>query len=136
MATHNQLRMDLLTLLLGGLALAVVALYLHLTKSRGHLESLDIPILKPVLGILGSAPLDIHNHHLFDVHKENFEKFGTKTYGRYDGITPVVVTMDTEIIKGVLVRHFENFVDIFPEVREAATVTTVLATCEKHSFPG
>ncbi len=52
----------------------------------------------------------------YQVYQENFRKFGTKTYGRYDGIVPCVVTMDPDVMKSVLVKNFENFSDIFSEV--------------------
>lgn len=41
-----------------------------------------------------------------------FKKYG-KTYGRYDGVKPVIVTKDLEIMKSVLVKNFDSFHEIF-----------------------
>jgi hypothetical protein len=40
---------------------------------------------------------------------QKFNKFGTKTFARYDGVTPVIVTKDPEVIKSVLVKNFDSF---------------------------
>lgn len=42
-----------------------------------------------------------------------FKELGTKTYGRYDGVTPVIVTKDPELIKSVLVKNFDSFTSAF-----------------------
>ncbi len=107
--------MDLATIVLGGIFTLLLLLIWHLTKNRGELDGLGIPIDKPV-GLLGSGPIDLHNHVLHKVDQGKFRKFGTKTFGKYDGVVPVVVTMDPEIMKSVLVKNFENFSDIFAEV--------------------
>ncbi len=41
-------------------------------------------------------------------YSEKFKKFG-KTYGRYSGTSPVIVTKDPELIKSVLVKNFDSF---------------------------
>ncbi len=38
-----------------------------------------------------------------------FAKMKSKTYGRYDGPQPVIVTKDPEIVKSVLVKNFDSF---------------------------
>ena len=43
-----------------------------------------------------------------DHHFEKFKRFG-RTYGRYDGAIPVLVTKDPELVKSVLVKNFDNF---------------------------
>ncbi len=108
--------MDLWTIFLGVVVVLVFLLLWHLTSTRGHLETLGIPIDKPI-GLLGSGPIDLHNHVIHKVIQDKFRKFGTKTYGKYDGIIPTVVTIDPEIIKNVLVKNFESFSDVFPEVK-------------------
>ena len=43
---------------------------------------------------------------------EQFKKFG-RTWARYDGVKPCIVTIDPEFIKQVTVKQFDNFVDTF-----------------------
>ncbi len=107
--------MDLATVLLGGVVALLLLLTWHLTKNRGQLEALGIPVDRPV-GLLGSGPIDLHNHVLHKVDLEKFRKFGAKTFGKYDGVVPVIVTIDPEILKSVLVKNFENFTDVFVQV--------------------
>ncbi len=109
--------MDLLTLALGGVVVLLAILAWHLTKNNGQLEALGIPVDRPRMGgLLGSGPVDLHNHVFHTEIQEMFRKFKTKTFGRYEGVTPCIVTMDPEILKNVLVKNFENFSDIFAPV--------------------
>ncbi len=39
---------------------------------------------------------------------DKFRKYG-KTYGRYEGPSPIVVTKDPELMKSVLVKNFDSF---------------------------
>ncbi len=39
---------------------------------------------------------------------DKFNKYG-KTYGRYDGRVPTIVTKDPELIKSVMVKNFDSF---------------------------
>ena len=50
---------------------------------------------------------------------DKFRQFGTKTFGRYDGIVPCLVTIDPDLVKSVLVKNFDNFSDVFAEVRNS-----------------
>ena len=43
---------------------------------------------------------------------EQCKKFG-KTWAKYDGVTPCIVTIDPEVIKQITVKQFENFTDTF-----------------------
>ena len=107
--------MDIATIVLGGIVALLLLLTWHLTKNRGQLDGLGIPIDKQV-GLLGSGPIDLHNHVLHKVQLDKFRELGTKTYGRYDGIVPTIVTMDPEVLKSVLVKNFESFTDILVDV--------------------
>jgi hypothetical protein len=49
----------------------------------------------------------------FDHNNHKFNAFGTKTFARYDGVTPVIVTKDPEVIKSVLVKNFDSFSTAF-----------------------
>ena len=44
---------------------------------------------------------------------QQFQKFG-RTWARYDGVGPTIVTIDPEIVKEITVKQFDNFTDIIP----------------------
>ena len=74
---------------------------------RGYIETLGIPIDPPFL-IFGSAPHALHNAgHMYFLDK--FKQFGTKTYGCYVGPTPVIMTIDPELVKSVMIKNFDSF---------------------------
>ena len=81
--------MALLLLVAATLLLSAVALAVYLTRNRGSLEKLGIPIDPPFL-IFGSQPHAIHEVGR-DYWNGKFARFG-KTYGRYDGVTPIITT--------------------------------------------
>ena len=103
--------MDLLTIIIGAVVFLTTLLVRHLWRNRGRLEALNIPVLKPGF-LLGSPP---HLQHKVLVHEEiaNMHKKLGKTFGRYEGIMPVISTIDPEIIKSVMVKNFDSFTDIF-----------------------
>ncbi len=107
--------MDIATILLGAAMVLLAWLLWHLTHNRGHLETLGIPVDKPI-GLLGSGPLDFHNHLVHEIPLKKFRQFKTKTYGKYDGVVPVIMTVDPEIIKSVMVKNFDRFSDVFSKV--------------------
>ena len=43
-----------------------------------------------------------------DMYTEKHRKFG-KTYGRYDGVKPALVTINPELVKSILVKNFDSF---------------------------
>jgi hypothetical protein len=49
-----------------------------------------------------------YNHY-----QHTFKKLGTKTFARYAGVIPVLVTKDPELVKSVLVKHFDSFSSTF-----------------------
>ena len=63
------------------------------------------------------------------MYTEKHKKFG-KTYGRYDGVKPALVTIDPELVKNILVKNFDSFhgiIDI-PVQALSVTVTPVRVT--------
>ena len=61
---------------------------------------------------LGSEPFV---HHVLDYssyYLSKFKKYGL-TYGRYEGIAPVVCTIDPEIIKSVTMKNGDSFQETF-----------------------
>ena len=53
--------------------------------------------------------------HKIQFHQEqmNWLKTHGKTYGLYEGVTPVIVTIDPEIVKSVVAKNFDSFTDTF-----------------------
>ncbi len=101
----------LFTLLIGLLALAFVVVYKYLMQNRGVVESFGIPMVKPFL-IFGSPPY-LYNQILVHKYYQDMAKKLGKTWGRYDGRSPCIVSTDSDFIKEVLVKHFDSFTDAF-----------------------
>ena len=47
-----------------------------------------------------------------DMYTEKHKKFG-KTYGRYNGVQPAIVTIDPELVKSIIVKNFDSFHAVF-----------------------
>lgn len=104
--------MELLTLALGFVATSLFFLYFYLKRYHGTLEiNPDLPILKPFL-CFQSEPSLMKKQNFADFWIEQFKKHG-RTIGRYDGVLPMIVSIDPEFIKEVTVKQFENFTDVF-----------------------
>jgi len=80
---------------------AVVVTLGYLLRYRGTLEAMGIPVVPPVL-VFGSPPFFIHNKPLYKDNLEMHRKLG-KTFGRYVGRIPAIVTIDPDLIKEILV---------------------------------
>ena len=104
--------MIVVTILFGAAAFLYVYCYLKVTKKRGYLESLGIPVVKPGF-FFGSPPILKQHVLMHKVFQENFKKFNSKTYGIYDGSRPMIITIDPKVIKAVAVEKFECFMDGF-----------------------
>ena len=102
--------MALFTWLLTGLLGSVVALFFYLRRNRGLAEEFGLPVVKPFL-CFGSPPFLYHKIIYHDWYVEKIKQLG-KTFARYDGVLPSIVTIDPEIIKEVTAKQFENFSDI------------------------
>ena len=89
----------------------LVALYFHFRRFRGSLEASGLPILKPFL-CFGSPPFLFNKIYYCEWYQKKIQALG-KTFGRYDGVTPSIVTIDPEFIKEVTVKQFDNFTDTF-----------------------
>lgn len=104
--------MDLLSIILGGILFLLIGFYWHLTKNRGYLESSGIPLIKPFL-CFGSPPYFLSQILCHDVYLDNFKKYG-KTWSKYEGVQPLIVTADLDIIKEISVKQFDSFTDTVP----------------------
>eukprot|EP00094_Tigriopus_californicus_P011152 TCALIF_10762-PA protein Name:"Similar to Cyp6a8 Cytochrome P450 6a8 (Drosophila melanogaster)" AED:0.09 eAED:0.25 QI:14/0.25/0.2/1/1/0.8/5/0/459 len=82
-------------------------IYFHLSKDRGYIEGLGLPLDKPNF-VLGSSPLLPHQHVIHEVYMKKVRELG-KTYVGYDNAQPILVTIDPNLIKAVTITHFENF---------------------------
>jgi cytochrome P450 family 6 len=82
----------------------------YMLKNRGYLETLGIPIVKPVL-IFGSPPFAPHKMVIHEYNQEMHKKLG-KTWARYEGREAVIVTIDPELIKSIMVKNFDSFSEI------------------------
>jgi hypothetical protein len=52
--------MDILTMLLAAIIVGIVSLWFYLTRNRGYIETLGIPVDPPYL-CFGSEPRALHN---------------------------------------------------------------------------
>jgi len=101
----------LLTIFLGFCLIGLLIILKYLTQHRGIVESFGLPYIKPFL-CFGSPPF-LFNYFIYsDWMIEQFKKFG-KTWARYDGVSPCIVTIDPEMIKQITVKQFENFTETF-----------------------
>ena len=117
--------MDILSTILGGILLLLLIGYWHLTKRRGYLESIGIPYIKPFL-CFGSPPYSISQSYYHEDYIENFKKLG-KTWGKYEGVQPLILTADLDIVKEISVKQFDCFTDTFPNDFSDDQITLDLA---------
>ena len=103
--------MDLCTLLLTLAVIGLVAFYWHMTRFRGSLEQTGLPMVKPFL-CFGSPPFLLNKIHYHEWYQEKFRQLG-RTFARYDGIGPIIATIDPELIKEITVKQFDNFTDVW-----------------------
>lgn len=61
--------------------------------------------------LLGSGRLDYHNIAFHEQIVEDHQRLG-KTFAKYEGTTPVISTIDPEIIKAVTAKEFDSFTDV------------------------
>ena len=90
------------------LVVGIVYFYKSCTKHYGTLEELGIPVIKPFL-CFGSGPYWFHKVDLQEFDVQQLKKAGTKTWGIYEGSTPVVLTVDADLIKEVYIKNFDHF---------------------------
>ena len=101
--------MAVLEIILAAVAIFLVIFLRYLLKNRGYLESLGIPIVKPGF-IFGSPPYFPHKILIHEQTNETFKKLG-KTWGRYDGRSPCILTIDPELVKCIMIKNFDCFSD-------------------------
>ena len=67
-------------------------------------------MVKPFL-CFGSAPRLFNKMIYHEWYLEKHRELG-RTFTRYEGVTPCIVTIDPDIIKEVTVKQFDNFTDV------------------------
>ncbi len=93
------------------LAVLLVCVYLFMTGGRGYIETLGLPV-EPPHWIFGSEPRLTHKHVVQDFYVDRVKTLG-KSFLRYDGKQRVLVTIDPDLVKSVLVKNFESFDALF-----------------------
>jgi cytochrome P450 family 6 len=102
--------MAFLEIFLGVVVLCVALILRYLLRFRGYLETLGIPLVKPIL-FFGSPPFVPHKLMMHEHSQEMHQKLG-KTWAKYEGSEPTIVTIDPDLIKAIMVKHFDSFSDI------------------------
>ena len=102
--------MAILTYILSCFLGPLVALYFYLRRYHGYLETTGLPVI-PAFLCFGSPPYAFHRIHYHQWFAEKFRQLG-RTFARYQGVTPAIITIDPEFIKEVVVKQFDNFTDV------------------------
>merc|ERR1711860_247778 len=99
--------MAALTFILAFLLIGVVSLYFYMRRHHGYLETTGLPVV-PAFMCFGSPPYAFHRIHYHEWFTEKFRQLG-RTFARYQGVTPCILSIDPEFIKEVTVKQFDNF---------------------------
>ena len=105
--------MALITYFLSLVLIGFVSLYFYLRRYRGYLETTGLPVV-PAFLCFGSPPFAFHRIHYHQWFTDKFRQLG-RTFARYQGVTPAIITIDPEFIKEVVAKQFENFTDVITE---------------------
>jgi len=76
-------------------------------RHHGYLETTGLPVV-PAFMCFGSPPYAFHRIHYHEWFTEKFRQLG-RTFARYQGVTPCILSIDPEFIKEVTVKQFDNF---------------------------
>ena len=61
---------------------------------------------------ISQKTLILNQIYMYKWYQEKCRELG-RTFARYNGVAPTIVTIDPEFIKEVTVKQFENFADTF-----------------------
>jgi len=116
--------MALLTYILSITLISCVALYFYLRRHHGYLETTGLPVI-PAFLCFGSPPYALHRISYHDWFTEKVKQHG-RTFARYMGVNPTIITIDPEWIKEITVKQFENFTDVMTDEMPVAPEQTTL----------
>ena len=102
--------MDWLSWVLAIFLVILVALFFRFRRFRGCLEATGLPMVPPFL-CFGSPPWLFNKIVYHEWYLEKHRELG-RSFTRYEGVTPIICTIDPEFIKEVTVKQFENFTDV------------------------
>ncbi|KAJ3651457.1 hypothetical protein Zmor_017499 [Zophobas morio] len=85
--------------------------YYLLTKNYGYWESKNIPYEKPVFVFGSFYKIVTQQQHLFYRIREIYDNFNTPFCGIYIFNRPILVIRDPQLIKKVLVKDFDKFIN-------------------------
>ncbi|XP_059152005.1 cytochrome P450 3A16-like [Physella acuta] len=104
--------MDALTILLVVILIVLVLLFLVKITAPDHSSFKKMGIAtSPPSWLLGNFMLEI-KHGIFEVQRIFHKQFhNEKVYGWYGWRTKVIIARDLDIVKEILVKNFNNFVD-------------------------
>ena len=101
----------MISVILSVILVLLVLAYRRATRHYGYLESLGIPVVKPFL-CFGSTPISYHEFWFHDLDTKWYIELGKpRAWGFYEGSMPTIATMDSSILKGILVKEFDAFRD-------------------------
>ena len=103
--------MALLTYILSFVLIGFVALYFYLRRHHGYLETTGLPVI-PAFLCFGSPPYAFHRISYYEWFNKQHRQYG-RTFARYMGINPAIVSIDPEFIKEITVKQFDNFSHVF-----------------------
>ena len=104
-------KMAIVTILLGLSLVGIVWLWFHLKRNHGRLDP-ALPKLPTIL-CFGSPPF-LYNKIIYHKwYQSKYKELG-RTFGKYEGVTPTICSIDPEFIKEVTVKQFDNFTDVIP----------------------
>ena len=102
--------MDWLSWILTIVLILVVFLYFHFRRFRGCIEETGLPLVPPFL-CFGSEPRLYNKTIYHEWYLEKHRELG-HSFTRYEGVTPIISTIDPEFIREVTVKQFDNFTDV------------------------
>ena len=102
--------MDLLSCVLAIFLVILVFLFFHFRRFRGCLEATGLPMVPPFL-CFGSPPRLFNKIVYHEWYLAKHRELG-HSFTKYEGVTPIICTIDPEFIKEVTVKQFDNFTDV------------------------
>ncbi len=114
--------MEFCTLLIGVIGLLLLLVFLKFAKLNAYLQSLGVPVDR-------GTPLLKQNFLFLDHDVKCLQKFG-HVWARCDGVTPVLMVAEPELVKEITVKKFDKFPNHM-EFGVVNEVHTIFCVCKK-----